>query len=688
MKKLLLFIAIAFMGMKAVAQVPTSGLVFRQDFTGNFNDSSTTGAVAVTNTATLTSDYNGMATSSGNFDLGQIIEYALATNPTLMAGSTNAQISISFKAKIDPIWRSGLNGFPGDYINMFNIGNCYIRILRESSTYITLQSGIYNGGGLVSANKIINGGSGDSELSGWNTYTLTYGAQASPAGTFLKLYVNGVLQATSAAVIATNKNIIYNSPTEKLTIGKSSEVGNNFKGQIDDVLIYNSCLTQAQVSQVYGASIPLPVATSPQIFCNPTSTLFWYNLLPVGGTNSIYKWYTSQTGGSPMSGYDTISSGVNYYVSQTLNGVESYNRKLVVVLVSNVATPAITTPQSIPAGGTLADVVNLLPNITWFASQSNANGNTSALPLSTVVNSGKYYAVQTVGTCRSTPKEVFLVLTGSSVGNPIHEFTFNNTLFNINNTASFNGTSGFTADRNGIPNAAKVCNGTATDQVTLSNIPIGSTARTISMWYKKTDTGASYPFYYGVNNLDQAYGYNVSSTGVQLFTYKQGGNTTTAFATNTTDWYHVVAVSSGFGHSLFVNGNLIFSTSVMGINTGFSAFQVGAYGFTGAVDDLKIFNTALNTAEVELLYNSSLLTTQNFQANNLKAKLYPNPASDNFTIEMENEVKSIEIYSLQGHKVMNSNTKNVNVSSLSKGMYLVRIEDENNAVSTQKLIIK
>lgn len=688
MKKLLLFIAIAFMGTKAVAQVPTSGLVYRQDFTGNFNDTSGNNTTSSSNTATLTSDYNGTPTSSGNFDLGQILEYALATNPALIAGSTNAQISISFKAKIDPIWRAGLNGFSGDYINMFNIGNCYVRILRESSTYITLQSGIYNGGGFVSANKIINGGSGDSELSDWNTYTLTYGAQTSPAGTFLKLYVNGVLQATSAAVTAANKNIIYNSATEKLTLGKSSELNNNFKGQIDDVLIYNSCLTQAEVKQVYGASIPLPVATSPQVFCNPTSTLFWYNLLPVGGTGSIYKWYTSPTGGSPMSGSNTISSGVNYYVSQTLNGVEGYNRKLVEVLVSNVAAPAITTPQSISAGGTLADVVNLLPNITWFASQSNANGNISALPLSTVVSSGKYYAVQTVGTCRSTPKEVFLVLTGSSAGNPIHEFTFNNTLFNINNTAAFNGTSGFTVDRNGIPNAAKICNGTTTDQVTLANIPVGSTARTISLWYKKTDTGASYPFYYGVNNLDQAYGYNVSSTGVQLFTYKQGGNATTAFATNTTDWYHVVAVSSGFGHSLFVNGNLIYSTSVMGINTGFSAFQVGAFGFTGAVDELKIFNTALNTAEVELLYNSSLLTTQNFNTQNLKASIFPNPTSTNFTIEMDNDVKSVEIYSLQGQEVMRSTNKNTNVSNLSKGIYMVRIEDVDNAVSTQRLIIE
>ena len=55
---------------------------------------------------------------------------------------------------------------------------------------------------------------------------------------------------------------------------------------------------------------------------------------------------------------------------------------------------------------------------------------------------------------------------------------------------------------------------------------------------------------------------------------------------------------------------------------------------------------------------------------------------------MENEVKSVEIYSLQGQKVLTSNSKNINVSNLSKGMYLVRIEDSNNAVSTQKLIIK
>jgi uncharacterized delta-60 repeat protein len=89
-----------------------------------------------------------------------------------------------------------------------------------------------------------------------------------------------------------------------------------------------------------------------------------------------------------------------------------------------------------------------------------------------------------------------------------------------------------------------------------------------------------------------------------------------------------------------------------------------------------------------LRFTDSTLSSETFHSNNLKASIYPNPAKDILNIEMENEVKSVEIYSLQGQKVLTSNAKNVNVSGLSKGMYLVRIEDENNAVATQKLIIK
>ena len=86
-------------------------------------------------------------------------------------------------------------------------------------------------------------------------------------------------------------------------------------------------------------------------------------------------------------------------------------------------------------------------------------------------------------------------------------------------------------------------------------------------------------------------------------------------------------------------------------------------------------------------FTTSVLSNSEHQQKR-KSILHPNPASDYFTIEMENELESVEIYSLQGQKVLVSDTKNINVSNLSKGIYLVFIEDSSNAVASQKLIIK
>jgi len=108
-----------------------------------------------------------------------------------------------------------------------------------------------------------------------------------------------------------------------------------------------------------------------------------------------------------------------------------------------------------------------------------------------------------------------------------------------------------------------------------------------------------------------------------------------------------------------------------------------------SVDDLKIYSRVLTPTEITNLYtNNSLLATQDLNTSNLKVSIYPNPTSANFSIAMKNELKSVEIYSLEGQKVMTSTDKNTNVSNLSKGMYLVKIEDKNNAITTQKLIVK
>ena len=147
---------------------------------------------------------------------------------------------------------------------------------------------------------------------------------------------------------------------------------------------------------------------------------------------------------------------------------------------------------------------------------------------------------------------------------------------------------------------------------------------------------------------------------------------------------------------IYKNGTLIRTGSQPSWNTIGNILTIGSKAggipnnIYGHLDDFEIYNTTLSQVQVSSLYSNgtALLSNHEFNKQKLQASIYPNPTTDSFSIEMENDLKSVEIYSLQGQKVMTSFDKNVNISNLSNGMYLVRIEDKNNNVNTQKLIVK
>lgn len=72
---------------------------------------------------------------------------------------------------------------------------------------------------------------------------------------------------------------------------------------------------------------PPPIAPTPQTF-SVTSAVSDFIAIPV--SNATLQWYSTATGGTPMASSDIIRTA-NYYVSQTLNGVES-ERVLVVAI--------------------------------------------------------------------------------------------------------------------------------------------------------------------------------------------------------------------------------------------------------------------------------------------------------------------------------------------------------------------
>ena len=63
------------------------------------------------------------------------------------------------------------------------------------------------------------------------------------------------------------------------------------------------------------------------------------------------------------------------------------------------------------------------------------------------------------------------------------------------------------------------------------------------------------------------------------------------------------------------------------------------------------------------------------------AKLFPNPAQNQLTIQSENQIQSVVIYSVLGEKMIQtrvaSNAINIDLSGLSTGQYIVEIQNEN-----------
>lgn len=70
--------------------------------------------------------------------------------------------------------------------------------------------------------------------------------------------------------------------------------------------------------------------------------------------------------------------------------------------------------------------------------------------------------------------------------------------------------------------------------------------------------------------------------------------------------------------------------------------------------------------------------------NSLGYSLYPNPASDRFTIE--GKVKEVKAFDALGQMVYQGKDNTVEVATWPKGVYFIRIVDENDVVSTVKFV--
>ena len=88
---------------------------------------------------------------------------------------------------------------------------------------------------------------------------------------------------------------------------------------------------------------------------------------------------------------------------------------------------------------------------------------------------------------------------------------------------------------------------------------------------------------------------------------------------------------------------------------------------------------------VEMTYVDLTNVGENAQAANVK--VYPVPAESELFIQTDDFQKA-EIYSVTGQKLMESSMEKMNVSSLSQGVYLLKVYGQSGMTETQRIVVK
>jgi Concanavalin A-like lectin/glucanases superfamily/Secretion system C-terminal sorting domain len=303
-----------------------------------------------------------------------------------------------------------------------------------------------------------------------------------------------------------------------------------------------------------------------------------------------------------------------------------------------------------------------------------------------------------------------------------YPFTGNpNNLMGTNNGIVTGAT--LTTDRFGNINCAYNFNG-VNDYIEIPS-PYDLKTRTISIWFYATNIGSDSRLYSSDNaNLVGGMTYiNMSNnSGNDIINFYLGFNRASAPITKNV-WHHVVmVVDSISGNEIYLDCQKLNTTvatldkSVDGLAKTIigSSRVVNGYFFTGKIDDIRIYNTALSINDIQALCNENLcyqhitvtdtliingaITGFNPITYKNTIKIFPNPTKDQITIDNGNFASyagyTVKITNSLGQTIftslINQQQFTVNLSTWSgNGIYFVHIIDaQNNTIDIKKIVLQ
>ena len=377
--------------------------------------------------------------------------------------------------------------------------------------------------------------------------------------------------------------------------------------------IVGNITTSSQATVTYnlatGSSSNINLA--PNLGSQTQSTGTWVmvtnlnNLLP--NTTYYFRFRSQNTSGtsfSPIISFTTLKEG------PTISNVSA-------AVTSNAATINYTLNANNDASTSIVKyglAANALNNqVSGFSATGSTATTGSAAIAGLAENTVYHYEIEATnvkGTNNSTG-----TFTTSMAPKLIAEYNFNNTYNNTLGTNPFssNGGTSFTADRHGNANSALNINNTGS-QATITELPYGNSPRTITFWAKanalRTDYNMTFSYGQGVQN--RANGGSFVAGAVTYLAYNNNLHSSSA-ANLLATWYFFTYTYDGTTAKIYRNGTLIGSeTKAWTTFNNNDIFRLGIgvgneYWFNGAIDDLKIYNYALNNELINNLYNLNTL---------------------------------------------------------------------------------
>jgi len=185
-----------------------------------------------------------------------------------------------------------------------------------------------------------------------------------------------------------------------------------------------------------------------------------------------------------------------------------------------------------------------------------------------------------------------------------------------------------------------------------------------------------------------------TSTGYIAFEYKNFANSNSLPLTVNV-WNHIAVISEADNTKKVYINNVLTShsteTSPYGLVTDNLTIgaRSGAEYFNGAIDDLRIYKSALTALQVSNLFSLNTLKVKKIEdVSNSKFYVHNNILHFKNTQNLS-EIKSVEVYNLLGEKVFETSkiTTKTYLNLLQKGIYILKVEKDFENYLTLKFLI-